>query len=409
MITSIIPESSLIDSPDSPAVLRDQKESNDNAFIFAEQSGVSLTDGLDVDITDPGTYNRNTPPSPETIPNGTIIDSFFLHFDPEGRPNQRVEVSGSVTFDTEILGVIVTDTNLNDSDDLGASNTAYPTGLLDRGSVFGREQLDNITLSENTLEYNIGARQVIDQIRIITAAAPPVNNPPEIISLSVTPDTINENDMLTLTGTFIDSDSDDNHTIFIDWNDPNTSIVDTIQLSGGEREFTATYQYSDDGVAPGNGTEFDDYEIEVRVDDNSGATDTSSIAVRVQNVEPIITKLEAELVFIDDDDGIDNGDDDDEGVLITVTGTFTDPGSLDIHTRTAVWSDGVSVDVDEIGLGERTFTISRFLSEDELENNFPEIGDDVFQVGITTTIMDDDNGSAFFEESFEVPEEGEIG
>ena len=110
-------------------------------------------------------------------------------------------------------------------------------------------------------------------------------------------------------------------------------------------------------------------------------------------------------------------EDDNEGLLITIEGDFTDPNLLDLHTGTAQWSDGVSVDFDDIALSDRTFTTSRFLSEEELEDNFPEIDDnnfpgldddDIFRLGVNLTVQDDDLGMDTVSFEFFVGEEGGI-
>ena len=137
------------------------------------------------------------------------------------------------------------------------------------------------------------------------------------------------------------------------------------------------------------------------------------IETLVENVAPTITGVTAESIVIDDDDDDDDDDDNgsgaddsdegdsdqDEGVLITVSGTFTDPGSLDLHTGAAIWSDGVSTELT-VDNDNDIFTTTRFLSEDKLEDKFPEVSDDfpgfddAFLVGVTITIEDDDTGMA---------------
>ena len=241
----------------------------------------------------------------------------------------------------------------------------------------------------------------------------PGDNTYQATTLSLEPvNAINENGIATLTGTITDPDPSDTFTLDVNWGDsdsPNNTETVTFDSSDtGSQTFTLEHQYLDDNPSKPSS---DTYTISATVTDNNEGMGSDTETVDVNNVAPTITSVIAESLFIDDDNGIDDGDDDDdEGVLITVTGTFTDPGTLDIHTGTVEWSDGFSVDIDDIVLGERTFTTSRFLSEDKLENNFSEVGDDVFQLGITTTIRDDDSGESeeFFLE-FSRSEEGEIG
>ena len=256
-----------------------------------------------------------------------------------------------------------------------------------------------------------------------------VNSPPLIDELNVTPE-IDENGTVTLTGMFTDPNLGDIHTVEIDWNDPNDENPTILELVPGEREFTLMHTYLDDVPAPGNDTSSDTATILVTVNDDFGGVDTDSVETLVKNVEPTIDPLiDVKVTVLDDDDDSDNDNDndndDDEGLLITIEGTFTDQGSLDLHTGTAQWSDGVSVDLDDIVLGDRTFTTSRFLSEDELEDNFPEIDDDdnnfpvenfpgelddddIYKLGINITIKDDDMGMNTNPFEFFVSEEGGI-
>ena len=92
---------------------------------------------------------------------------------------------------------------------------------------------------------------------------------------------------------------------------------------------------------------------------------------------------------MDDDDDDDNG----EGLSITIEGTFTDPGSLDLHNGTATWSDGFSGGFEDIALGDRFFTITRILSKEQLEENFPEIDDDLVRIGVDISLFDNDLGT----------------
>ena len=229
--------------------------------------------------------------------------------------------------------------------------------------------------------------------------------------------TIDENGIATLTGTITDPDTSDSFTLDIDWGDPlspnNTETFTFNPSDTGSQTFTLQHQYLDDNPSR---TPSDTYTISAKVTDENGSVSNDTENVNVNNAVPIITALTAESIFIDDDDdnGSSAGDsDDDEGVLITVNGTFTDSGSLDLHTGKAIWSDGVSTELT-VDNDKDTFTTTRLLSEDELEDNFPEVSDnslgfdDAFLVGITTTIEDDDTGIAREFREFIVSEESGI-
>lgn len=187
----------------------------------------------------------------------------------------------------------------------------------------------------------------------------------------------------------------------------NSSLTQLQQIDPNAQQFTDVQQLLDLFSGAGGGTN----------------QDSDSTEVIVNNVAPTIAEVMVESVFIDDDDndGINYDTDDDEGLLVTVKGTFTDPGILDTHTGEAIWSDGVSTDLTIVGFDGFTgsFTTTRFLSEDVLEENFPEIDDDnnnfpglddddIFKVGVNLTITDDDTGTDTQLFEFFAAEEGGI-
>ncbi len=144
-------------------------ESNDNAVIFAESSGFLLTDNVSVDLAVPGTISGGGNPLPGVmLPSRTVVDSFYIHFDPVGSPSSPVLVSGSVTFNSEILGIIISKNRLNLTDNLlGVPDTSYPSNQELASS------LDSVTLSEDrrTLLFDLPATNGIDPIHVITAAS----------------------------------------------------------------------------------------------------------------------------------------------------------------------------------------------------------------------------------------------
>lgn len=138
---------------DPPSDVRfDALESNTQIFVFRERESFALPKPVQVDISNPGFVDHHNDYSPATIPAGVEVDSFFLHYDSVG--HQRANTSGSVTVRGQIIGVIVEDNTLNDSDSIvGAEGTQYPTGQGARGFEAGAEK---ITLSDDlkTIEIN---------------------------------------------------------------------------------------------------------------------------------------------------------------------------------------------------------------------------------------------------------------
>lgn len=147
-------------------------DSNTQIFLFAEQASVTLGSALAVNLDTPGTYdNNNLPPGGGPVAAGTLVDSYFVHYNPASG-NQSL--FGSVTFDTDILGVLVFTAALEGSDaSLGSPGTVYIPlgGDANRGLDFGP---DAVTLSADlrTLSFALSDNSNrVDQARIVVAGA----------------------------------------------------------------------------------------------------------------------------------------------------------------------------------------------------------------------------------------------
>lgn len=167
----------------APADVRNHMLVSDSQIVaFAEQQGVVLPQNLTFNITQPGTAPEadaiNT--SPGDILSGTRVDSFLVHFESgTGTQSTPVLLSGSITFDRDVLGVAVFDRRLNESDSvLGSLSTFYPTENREleirAGGIVGVSGNDSITLSEDrrTVTFNFGNTGGPDQARIVVAAVP---------------------------------------------------------------------------------------------------------------------------------------------------------------------------------------------------------------------------------------------
>ena len=164
--------------------------------------------------------------------------------------------------------------------------------------------------------------------------------------------TVDEGAAVNFTGSFTDVGVNDTHTIMWDFGDSN-SVSGTL---------TPTHSYADDGV----------YTVMLTVTDDDGGVSSDTLTVTVGNVAPVIDELNLDSTSID------------EGQSVTVSGSFSDAGSADTFTGTALWSDGASSVVTIVGT---TFTTIRLFADDD-PTATPS---DTFTVDITIT--DDDGGS----------------
>jgi hypothetical protein len=164
----------------APSDVTDGAQASDTSIaIFNECVGHRLEGAVVVDINWTGTYDARNPPSSEKpiIPGGTTVSCHMLHFDTLG--GSDVFLSGTVTFDGPILGVIVEPNQLDDSDaELGASGTLYPTGDPMRGWELDDDPNIIIRLHPNPVDPSWAPRTLtvagrvqagLDQIRVITA------------------------------------------------------------------------------------------------------------------------------------------------------------------------------------------------------------------------------------------------
>lgn len=124
-------------------------ESDTALFVFQERTGVTLSEDMAADILEPGDYFPDETPDRERtaanlpsgfVPAGTTVDAFYFHFDNQSYEfdltrylgcEGQIGVTGSVTFDQPILGIILRSYKLNQSnDEVGLSTVEYDEDSL---------------------------------------------------------------------------------------------------------------------------------------------------------------------------------------------------------------------------------------------------------------------------------------
>ena len=148
------------------------------------------------------------------------------------------------------------------------------------------------------------------------------NVAPSGLILTPTLTTVNEGDSTTLNGSFTDPGTGDTHVVTINWNDGSANTV--LNLTAGVLTFSSAHAYADDN--PTN-TASDTVAIQVTVADDDTGSVSGSTNITVNNVAPTIVTLPAPAAI-------------NENGTVTVSGTLSDPGTLDTHTVTFVWQDG---------------------------------------------------------------------
>ncbi len=106
--------------------------------------------------------------------------------------------------------------------------------------------------------------------------------------------------------------------------------VQTFSYVAGTTTFSETHQYLDDSPT---GTGSDTYAITTTLADDDSGSDTATGSVIVNNVAPVIRNLVSSALDVGDAR---------EGQPVTISGAFTDIGTLDTHTATIDWGDGTT-------------------------------------------------------------------
>ena len=197
----IVSYSSNVEIISPPAsVALGQLESDDKIRVFRE-STKTLASALSVDGVVAGIYPSIGCAGCVSLASGTTVTSFFFHTDSVGASTLAVPYSASVTFDTDILGVIYqsfafrlnesfqlveANTLLGSDPVLGALSTTYPGASTDDSRYRGFERgacgvstADCVTVSEDrrTVTLSWSTAEFSDQMRVIVSGEEPTSVP----------------------------------------------------------------------------------------------------------------------------------------------------------------------------------------------------------------------------------------
>lgn len=158
------------------SVVRNHLEDENRFYVLPERMGFELFGDVKCEIVETGQHTVFQGVT-HTIPAGTVVDSYLLHFDRADDIRGSVAmVEGSVYFDRPILGVIVSHPRLYETDRvLGHPDVQYPAkDALIRGLEHGRYNKDVVRISEDrkTLTVRLEAELNMDQLRVLVEPAP---------------------------------------------------------------------------------------------------------------------------------------------------------------------------------------------------------------------------------------------
>lgn len=151
-------------------------QSDDKIFVRPEGHRVRLEDELMTNISEPGDCFRLDDLSPDVIEIGETVRSYLLHFSPETQLGPRLagRVSGSITFDRTVLGVIVRHEELLASSQQFGPRRAGEGNQRRELSFTGDDTGDRITLSEDRKTVSldlISPGRSSDLVRVIVESS----------------------------------------------------------------------------------------------------------------------------------------------------------------------------------------------------------------------------------------------
>ena len=189
------------------------------------------------------------------------------------------------------------------------------------------------------------------------------NSPPVLSNVAAT-SPVTENGSTTLSGTITDPDPADTFTLTVNWGDGSPPQV--FNYPSGTTSFSETHQYLDDSPS---GTASDNYTIGLTLADDNGGTDTDSVVVTVNNAPPVLSNITVNPSTIT------------VGQTISLSGSISDPGTLDTHDIRINWGDGTPETVLNLGACVNSFnSVHQYNATGTLN--------------IAITATDDDTGSA---------------
>ena len=243
------------------------------------------------------------------------------------------------TFDVQTMGTVVTITG-DKPEDLAADGEVSPAAA---------DEAEQDTFNALLTTSDAGG---------CTGSAPPPG-PTKVLSLALDKSLVDEGSTLVATGKSVGGTVGD--AVTVRWGDGTTSAT-TLSAT---KTWTASHVYADD-TGPGTATT---YTVRAEAFEH----DEAVRQVAVVNVAPQVTDLTLPTAPVEETD------------LSTVSGTVTDPGTLDTHSVVVDWGDGTSPEsVPVVG--------GAFSSTHAYADDNPS-GTDQDVLPVTVVVKDKDNAS----------------
>ena len=173
-------------------------QSNSKIFVLPEGYSVTLESDIELDISQPGTYQNKDRLTSTTLPSGQRVKSYLLQFnpvDPRGnrgpnagpgargprnrrpkigggnqRPGPIKRIAGQITFENRIIGLIVSGEQLRTTDGIFSNRSGRGPQMMRGLEMEDLVIADRVTLSDDrrTIELDLAAiGKGSDHVRVI--------------------------------------------------------------------------------------------------------------------------------------------------------------------------------------------------------------------------------------------------
>jgi PKD repeat protein len=233
--------------------------------------------------------------------------------------HQMLTVSGTFTDP----GTADTFTLTMDWGDSMSSSQSLAAGTRSFSDSHAYNAAGPVTIKATVADHDLGkSSSSVDLVVLASNHAP--------ADLTVQATAVLEGGSSTLSVSFTDAEASDSHTVAITWGDGGT---DSVALGSGATSTTASHTYLDSGT----------YTVALTVTDGGGLWVAGGTTVTAMNVSPSLSSLTFSPSSVTDHQ------------TVTVSGTFSDPGTLDTDTVRFAWGDG-STSPDSLAAGTRSFS-----------------------------------------------------
>jgi Tol biopolymer transport system component len=217
--------------------------------------------------------------------------------------------------------------------------------------------------------FNIGITVIDDDTGSVNGSASVTvnsvpNSPPVLSNVAVT-SPINENGTAVLSGNISDPNAGDSFSLTVNWGDGSAPQFFNFP-AGGSASFSPTHRYRDDNPTA---TPFDNYTINLTLNDSNGGSTAGQAVVTVNNLAPVLTNISVSPATIT------------AGNSTTLSGIVTDTGTLDTHAVVIDWGDGTANTTINLAAGASAFSAAHQYDDEGVFN-------------ISVAAADDDAGSA---------------